>query len=66
MAQAFDGTASDLEHTKHLSLVDMLSIGIDRIQRNFEPMKKQVETWKPTRIPGRSRKPATAPSSRVS
>jgi hypothetical protein len=34
------------KHTKHLSLVDVLSIGIDRIQRNFEPMKKQVEAWK--------------------
>jgi hypothetical protein len=30
------------KHTKHLSLVDVLS-EIDRIQRNFEPMKKQVE-----------------------
>lgn len=38
------------KHTKHLSLVDVLSIGIDRIQRNFEPMKKQVEAWKATRI----------------
>jgi hypothetical protein len=28
----------------------VLSIGIDRIQRNFEPMKKQVEAWKGTRI----------------
>lgn len=36
---------------KHLSLVDALSIGIDRIQRNFEPVKKQVEAWKATRIP---------------
>jgi hypothetical protein len=38
------------KHTKHLSLVDVLSIGVDRIQRNFEPMKKQVEAWKATRI----------------
>jgi hypothetical protein len=39
------------KHTKHLSLVDVLSIGIDRIQRNFEPMKKQGEAWKAARIP---------------
>ncbi len=39
------------KHTKHLSLVDVFSIGVDRIQRNFEPMKKQVEAWKATRIP---------------
>jgi hypothetical protein len=28
--------------TKQRSLVDVLSIGIDGIQRNFDPMKKQV------------------------
>ncbi len=44
------------KHTKHLSLVDVLSIGIDRIQRNFEPMKKQVEAWKATRIPDEAAK----------
>lgn len=44
------------KHTKHLSLVDVLSIGVDRIQRNFEPMKKQVEAWKGTRIPDESAK----------
>ena len=44
------------KHSKHFSLVDVLSIGIDRIQRNFEPMKKQVEAWKGTRIPDESAK----------
>jgi hypothetical protein len=44
------------KHTKHLSLVDVLSIGVDRIQRNFEPMKKQVEAWKATRIPDEAAK----------
>jgi len=44
------------KHTKHLSIVDVLSIGIDRIQRNFEPMKKQVEAWKGTRIADESAK----------
>ncbi len=34
------------KHTKHLSLADTLSIGVDRIQRNFEPMKRQVAAWK--------------------
>jgi hypothetical protein len=27
-------------------LEDSLSIGIDRMQRNFEPMRRQVETWR--------------------
>jgi hypothetical protein len=39
------------KHTKHLSLVDILSVGVDRMRRNFEPMKKQVEAWKGTRVP---------------
>ncbi|HJZ97466.1 MAG TPA: hypothetical protein VKE70_13245 [Candidatus Solibacter sp.] len=30
---------------KHFSLEDSLSIGVDRMQRNFEPMRRQVETW---------------------
>ena len=36
------------KHTKHLSLVGILSVGVDRMQRNFEPMRKQVEVWKGT------------------
>ncbi len=39
------------KHTKHLSLVDILSVGVDRMQRNFEPMRKQVEAWKVTGLP---------------
>lgn len=39
------------KHTKHLSLVDILSVGVDRMQRNFEPMRKQVDAWKGTRLP---------------
>jgi hypothetical protein len=31
------------------SLVDTLSVGVDRIQRNFEPMQRQVESWRQTR-----------------
>jgi hypothetical protein len=38
------------KHTKHLSLVDTLAVGVDRMQRNFEPMRKQVEGWKGTRV----------------
>ena len=31
------------KHSKNFSLVNALSIGIDQMQRNFEPM--QIETW---------------------
>jgi len=44
------------KHTKHLSLVDILSVGADRMQRSFEPMRKQVEAWKGTRLPDESAK----------
>src|SRR5713226_3610027 len=50
---AFHGDFSPVlaKHTKHLSLVDILSVGVDRMQRNFEPMRKQVDAWKGTRLP---------------
>lgn len=43
------------KHTKHLSLVDILPVGADRMRRSFEPMRKQVEAWKGTRLPDESR-----------
>ena len=33
------------KHSKSFSLIDCISVGIDRMQRNFEPMRKQVEAW---------------------
>ncbi len=56
MAFSGDFTPVLAKHTKHLSLVDVLSIGVDRIQRNFEPMKRQVGAWKTTLIPDESAK----------
>ena len=38
------------KHTKSFNLVNTLSIGVDRIQRNFEPMQRQVEQWRNSRI----------------
>jgi hypothetical protein len=38
------------KHTKQFSLTDALSVGLDRIQRNFEPMQRQVEIWRQTQI----------------
>jgi hypothetical protein len=34
------------KHSKHFSLDDALSIGVDRMQRNFDPMRQQVERWR--------------------
>ena len=38
------------KHTRSFNLVDTLSVGVDRIQRNFEPMQRQVESWRQTQI----------------
>src|SRR5260370_39627920 len=51
MAFHGDFTPVLAKHTKQLSVVDILSVGVDRMQRNFEPMRKQVDAWKGTRLP---------------
>jgi hypothetical protein len=45
---AFQGDYSPVlaKHSKNFSLEDSLSVGVDRLQRNFEPMRRQVETWR--------------------
>ena len=49
---AFSGEFTPVlaKHTKSFNLVDTLSVGVDRIQRNFEPMQRQVESWRQTQI----------------
>jgi hypothetical protein len=31
-------------------LIDTLAVGVDRIQRNFEPLQRQVELWRKTQV----------------
>jgi hypothetical protein len=45
MAFSGDFTPVLAKHSKSFSLIDCISVGVDRMQRNFEPMHKQVETW---------------------
>ena len=33
------------KHSKSFSLIDCVAVGADRMQRNFDPMRKQVEAW---------------------
>jgi hypothetical protein len=40
------------KHSKHFSLEDALSIGVDRMQRNFDPMRQQVERWRAEQLSG--------------
>jgi len=50
MAFSGDFTPVLAKHTKSFNLVDTLAVGVDRIQRNFEPMQRQVESWRRTQI----------------
>src|SRR5713101_3680138 len=45
---AFQGDYTPVlaKHSKNFALQDSLSIGVDRMQRNFEPMRRQVEAWR--------------------
>ena len=38
------------KHSKHFSLQNALSIGVDQMQRNFDGMRKQVESWRESQI----------------
>src|SRR5215469_6830213 len=40
------------KHSKQFSLEDALSIGVDRMQRNFDPMRQQVEHWRVHQLSG--------------
>ena len=45
---AFSGDFTPVlaKHSKHFSLQDSLAVGVDRMQRSFEPMRQQVEAWR--------------------
>jgi hypothetical protein len=40
------------KHSKHFSLEDALLIGVDRMQRNFDPMRQQVDRWRVQQLSG--------------
>ncbi len=50
MAFSGDFTPVLAKHSKSFNLIDTLAVGVDRIQRNFEPMQRQVEGWRQTQI----------------
>src|SRR5438128_3150196 len=45
---AFQGDFTPVlkKHTSRLDLIELLSVGVDKMQRNFEPLKQQIEDWK--------------------
>jgi hypothetical protein len=38
------------KHSRNFSLIETLAVAVDRMQRNFEPMRDQVERWRATQI----------------
>lgn len=38
------------KHTKNFNLRDALSVGVDNVQRNFQPMVQAVELWQGTQV----------------
>ena len=50
MAFAGDFTPVLAKHSKSFNLIDTLAVGVDRIQRNFEPLQPQVELWRNSQI----------------
>jgi Domain of unknown function (DUF932) len=50
MAFSGDFTPVLAKHSKSLNLLDSISVGVDRMQRNFGPMQKQVEAWRETEL----------------
>ena len=38
------------KHSKSFSLIDCVSVVVDQMQRNFEPMRRQVEAWRGTEL----------------
>lgn len=50
---AFNGefVAVAKKHSKNLNLVETLALGIDRIQRRFQPMVEQIDVWKNHALP---------------
>ncbi len=33
------------KHSESFSVVDCIAVGVDRMERNFEPMRRQAEAW---------------------
>lgn len=49
---AFNGAFTPVlaKHSKSFALIEAISVSVDRMQRNFEPMRKQVEAWRQTEL----------------
>lgn len=50
---AFTGDFSPItrKHSKHLDAVDVIDAAVGRMQRHFEPMKRQIDVWRNHSLP---------------
>lgn len=55
---AFQGEYTPVlaKHSKNFLLEDSLAVGVDRMQRNFGPLKRQVEEWQAMQLSNASAK----------
>jgi hypothetical protein len=56
MALKGDFTPVAAKHSARLNVIDLVSIGIDRIQRSFEPLETQIKRWQACAIDDRDAK----------
>lgn len=50
MAFSGDFTPVLAKHSRSFNLLDAITIGVDRMQRSFEPLRRQVEQWREQQI----------------
>ena len=50
---AFHGDFSPImkKHTKRVDIQDVMALAVDRMQRHFEPMQRQVDAWRGFELP---------------
>ncbi len=55
---AFQGDFTPVlhKHTRRLELTEVISLGVDRIQRGFEPLRRQIACWRNYEVDTRTAK----------
>jgi hypothetical protein len=56
LALSRDFTPVLAKHSKSFTLIDCIAVGVDRMQRNFELLRRQVESWRAAQLPAEAEK----------
>jgi hypothetical protein len=51
-----DFMAVSRKHSKNLDIQEVMAIGVDRAQRHFEPMKRDIDVWRNHALPDQTAK----------